>query len=87
MVDFERSKEKAAQELITSARFNQTQGTVFLYTTTLGKINVCDFRENSDFHKRATLTLDAATKPASSKSSVFNKWTNCVSSARFLGES
>lgn len=83
MVDFERSKDKSQNELITSARFNQSQGTVFMYTTSHGRINICDFREHSDFHKRPSVMLDAAVRTAG-KGSVFNKWTNAVSEARFL---
>lgn len=82
MVDLERNKQ--SQEQITSARFNQTQGTVFLYTTSTGKINVCDFRENSDFHKKPSIVFDSAQKTLGGKASVFNKWTNSVSDARFI---
>lgn len=55
-----------------------------MYTTTAGKINICDFREGSDFHKRPSMVLDSAQKAAGGKASVFNKWTNCVSDARFI---
>ena len=87
MVDFERIKDRSLQESITCARFNQNQGTVFLYGTTQGKVNVCDFRENSDFHKTASTVLDAAQKNAATKAGVFNKWTNAISDARFVGDS
>ena len=86
MVDFERSKDKTHLELITNARFKQNHGTVFLYTTTSGKINICDVREHSDFHKRASTCLDAAVKSSGAKGSAFTKWTNSVSEARFVGD-
>jgi WD40 repeat protein len=85
MVDLDRVKDKATQELITSAVFNHQTGTSFLFTTSQGKINVCDFREHSDFHQRASVAFDSAQK-TSTKTSVFNKWTNAVSSARFVGD-
>jgi WD40 repeat protein len=60
---------------------------VFLYATTSGKINVCDVREHSDFHKRPSLLLDCAPKLNGGKASVFNKWTSSVSDARFVADS
>ena len=84
LVDYERRHSSFADERITSARFNQSHGSVFMYTTSTGKINVCDFRENSDFHTKPSLCFDIATKTASAKTSVFSKWTNCISDARFI---
>jgi hypothetical protein len=55
-----------------------------MYTTSTGKINVCDFRENSDFHGKASVSFDIGQKALGTKASVFNKWTNCVSDARFV---
>ena len=87
LVDYERRSSCFADERITSARFNQSRGSVFMYTTSTGKINVCDFRENSDFHIKPSLSFDIATKTASAKTSVFSKWMNCVSDARFIENS
>jgi hypothetical protein len=86
MVDFEKLKDKTQQEIITTAGFNQNQGTVFLYATSAGRINVCDVRENADFHKRPSLILDGAPKVIGGKASVFSKWTSAVSDARFVGD-
>lgn len=55
-----------------------------MYTTTSGKINVCDFRENSDFHKKPSVCFNTSQQAVGGKASVFNKWTNCVSDARFI---
>ena len=86
MVDLERTKDKLQMELITNARFKPDHGTVFLYTTTSGNINVCDVRERSDFHKRPSVCFDAAVKNIGAKGSAFTKWTNSVSEARFVGD-
>ena len=55
-----------------------------MYTTSTGKINVCDFRENSDFHNKPSIVFDSGIKTSGGKASVFNKWTNSVSDARFI---
>lgn len=51
LIDYNRKHASENDERITSAKFNssQSQSCVFLYTTSFGKINVCDFREKSNF--------------------------------------
>lgn len=72
-------------ELISSANFNQTsQSCLFLYTTVAGMINVCDFRERSDFSKRPSLQLNSAA--ANDLKGNFSKWLNYVSDAQFLND-
>lgn len=86
MVDMERKKDKTQQEGISCARFNQNVGTSFLYGTTQGKTYICDVRENSDFHKgKSSVSIDSS-KGYVGKASAFNKWTNAVSDARFIGD-
>ena len=60
---------------------------MFLYTTSFGKINICDLRERSDFHKRPSLLLETVTKGSKLSSNVFSKWTNSVAQARFVPNS
>lgn len=57
-----------------------------MYTTSNGKINICDLRESSDFHKRPSLTLETNSKSSRHGSDVFKKWLNCVSSASFVSD-
>ena len=57
---------------------------MFLYTTSNGKINLCDLREKSDFHGRASLTLETSGKSSKISANVFSKWINSVSEAKFV---
>ena len=84
LVDYERRHSTFEDERITSAAFNQTSGCVFLYTTSTGKINICDMRERSDFHARPSLQLEVSFKNNGLRSHVFNKWVDCVSEAKFV---
>ena len=84
LVDYERRHSAFEDERITSAAFNKNQGCVFLYTTSTGKINICDLRERSDFHTRSSLTLEISFKNNGLRSQIFNKWVDCVSEAKFV---
>ena len=86
LVDYERRHSAFEDERILNAKFNQNSGCIFLYTTSTGKINLCDLRERSDFHNRQSLQLDVSKSSNVSgiKSSAFNKWIDCVSSAQFV---
>lgn len=59
LIDYERRNSNQEEERINSAVFNPTGGSVFMYTTSEGKINVCDLRESSDFHTRPSLQFQA----------------------------
>ena len=83
LIDYERKNTTFDDERITSTVFNPHNPSLFLYTTSNGKINICDLRERSDFHQRATLTFETSGKSAKLSSNVFSKWLNCVSSAKF----
>lgn len=57
---------------------------MFLYTTTHGRIRVCDFRESSNFQQRASAEfLIGAIKPNKTPT-VFDKWLVSVSGACFV---
>ena len=84
LVDYERRHSTFEDERITSAKFNQNSGCSFLYTTSTGKINICDLRERSDFHSRPSLQLEVGFKNNGLRSHVFNKWVDCVSEAKFV---
>lgn len=49
VVDYNRKKFSHDDELITKAHFSQNSP-MFLYTTSQGRLRVCDFREASSFH-------------------------------------
>ena len=48
LIDYNRQRATEDDELITSAKFGH-QDTTFVYTTSKGRICVCDFRESSNF--------------------------------------
>jgi hypothetical protein len=55
LLDLNRNK-RGNEELISSASFNKSgHNCLFLYTTSKGMINICDFRERSDFKTRPSL--------------------------------
>ena len=84
LIDYERKSTTFDDERITSMTNNHYNGNMFLYTTSSGKINICDLRERSDFHARATLTLDCCSKSSKLSSDVFKKWVCNVSEAKFV---
>ena len=55
---------------------------MFLYTTNRGGINVCDFRESSNFHSSPTLSFKVPSRKAGSN--LFDKWINAVGDAQFV---
>lgn len=68
--------------LISSASFSQfTQSQIFLYSMSNGDINICDFREKSDFNKKPSILLSTSRENGSSS---YSNWLNYVSSALFL---
>ena len=81
LVDFGRRHSSFEDERITNAKCNQNSGCMFLYSTSQGKINVCDLRERSDFHTRPSIQLEVSFKNNGLRSHVFNKWVDCVSEA------
>jgi len=83
LLHFDKAK---TQGLVSSASFNQQgQDCMFLYTTSRGTINVCDFRERSDFSARPSLQL--STSLANNyKQDAYSKWLDYVSSATLLGD-
>ena len=50
---------------ILSAKFNQSSGYSFMYTTSLGSINICDLRESSNFHSRASVSFQSVASKTS----------------------
>lgn len=86
LVDFSKPQKEvaggASLELISSACFNQfTKKEIFLYTTSLGSIKVCDLRERSNFQSRASSQMRA---DSHNSPSMYNQWLSYVSSASFL---
>ncbi len=60
LVDFNQTTGSANNysDLISSATFNQfSESSIFLYTTSSGNINICDFRDRSDFSKSPSIQL------------------------------
>ena len=57
---------------------------MFLYTTSTGKINICDLREKSDFHNRPSLVMETNLRNSKLTTNIFNKWINSVSEAKFV---
>ena len=55
LVDYERRNPEHHDERVMCAEFNKSSGFTFLYTTSTGKINICDLREKSDFHSRPSV--------------------------------
>ena len=47
-------KRSVDEEYITSAKSAKT-GSMFVYTTSFGMINICDYREKATFHHRPSL--------------------------------
>lgn len=73
-------EERSEEEHIMSATFNKNSGSIFLYTTSTGKLNVCDLRERSGFHSGPSVLFDN-TKNNGLRNSIYSKWTNSISDA------
>ena len=82
LVDYERRNPVASDERVMCAEFNKGSGFTFLYTTSKGKINICDLRESSDFHSRPSLQLQVNEKLGAFH--WLNDSASCVSDARFV---
>jgi len=80
LIDFNRSSRSIQNyplNLISSATFNlHSQSQIFLYTQSNGNINICDFREKSDFSYRPSILLSTSTE---NLSTVYANWLNYVS--------
>lgn len=83
LIDYDRKAPSIDEERITSMTYSGNTSDIFLYTTSTGKINVCDLRMNSEFMTRPTMSFDVIGKNSRLNSNIFNKWTNCVSMAKF----
>ena len=85
LVDYERRNPDQHDERVMCAEFNKSSGFTFLYTTSKGKINICDLREKSDFHSRPSVQLQVSEKFGS------HQWlsdtASCVSDAKFIPNS
>ena len=84
LIDYERKSTTFDDERITSMINNLYSGNMFMYATSTGKINICDLRERSDFHNKASITLDNTARSSKHSSSVFSKWVSSVSDAKFV---
>lgn len=82
LIDYNRDKVSDDDEQITSAKFSQDGRGMFLYSTNTGHINVCDFRESSNFHKSPSLSFKVPSRKVGSN--LFDKWINVVSDAQFV---
>lgn len=80
LVDYQRQKAANEDEIITSAKFSD-KSCMFLYTTSQGKIRLCDLRESSNFLQRPSLEFSVG---SSSGSSYFSQWLDSVSDATFV---
>lgn len=68
-------------EVITHAEFHPQSPSVFVYTTSKGILNVCDFREISSFQRGSSLSFDVG---EGQKKNAFSDMLNTLSSAKFL---
>jgi serine/threonine-protein phosphatase 2A regulatory subunit B len=55
---------------------------MFLYTMSNGQVNICDYRDRSDFSTSASISLNTAAQ--NQYSYVYSNWLNYVSTAAFL---
>lgn len=70
--------------MITSAKSAKT-GSMILYTTSNGLINICDYRERSTFHFQPSLQFVSNYKQAlTSRPNIFDKQLASVKSAAFV---
>ena len=86
LIDYERRNPSFGDERILSAKFNPESGCTFLYTTSKGRINICDLRERSNFHKKASTQLQVNSSSVGGNS-VFCHWVDSVSDAKFVPNS
>lgn len=83
LIDYERKNSCFEDERITSCTYNQYGGDVFMYTTSTGKIHICDLRASSNFQNKPSLAFDVNGKNTKLSANLYAKWTNCVSEAKF----
>ena len=83
LVDYNRRKTSDDDELITKARFSPASP-MFLYTTSTGLIRVCDMRESSNFHSRASVEFSLAAIKPNRQATAFDRWLLNVSDACFV---
>ena len=72
------------EEAITHSEFHPHLSHLFHYTTSKGYLNICDFREKAMFHSGASLKFEIGNV---TKKNAFSDIINCVSKAKFLGNS
>ena len=84
LIDYERKSTTVEDEMITNLTVNPFNSSMLLFTTSTGKINMCDLRERSEFSKRPSLVLENTHKNSKLSSNVFSKWINSVSEAKFV---
>ncbi len=68
-------------EVVTRCEFNPVDPSEFLYTTSKGCLNICDFRDQSSFQKGSTLKYSIA---KSQKKNLFSDLVNSISSGKFI---
>ena len=71
--------ERSEEERITSATYNKNSGSIFLYTTTTGNINICDLRERSNFHKAGPSVFFDNKNKNGLRNNIYSKWTDSIS--------
>jgi serine/threonine-protein phosphatase 2A regulatory subunit B len=79
------TKPKSISDLdavITFAEFHPTIPSLFLYTTSKGLLNICDFRDKSSFQSGSSLQFEVG---KGQKKNAFSELINSLSSGKFLG--
>ena len=76
--------ERSEEERITSATYNKNSGSIFLYTTTTGNINICDLRERSNFHKAGPSVIFDNKNKNGLRNNIYSKWTDSISESQFV---
>ena len=75
LMDYNRQKTSDEDELIMSAKFSD-RSDMFIYTTSKGHIRICDLRESSNFHQRASVEFNVLATKKGKTVTPFDRWLN-----------
>lgn len=88
LIDNKTKTGNTTSSAISGGCFNQYgQNSIFLYTQCTGEINICDFRERSDFSKRPSIQLKTSLHNNISTHQQYTNFLNYCSGAEFLPDS
>jgi len=81
LVDMKPKAMDELEEVITHCEFHPWQSSIFIYTTSKGFLNLCDFREASSFLNRPSLKYEVG---VGQKKNAFSDLINSLSYGKFL---